>query len=116
MNAIMILHPYKHNGMWVFDDEARGLVKEPFVCGIPEMIDVMVKDIPKAKKGFNLIISADAFPKYQGFLDLASADNYGGHWYRWEAKKMEGWLCPALLKFFAAAPDRIYFLAQPKTK
>ena len=116
MNAIMTLHPYKHNGMWVFDDEARGLVKEPFVCGIPEMIDVMVKDIPKAKKGFNLIISATAFPDNQGFLTLSYPQEGGGHWYVWEKKDLTGWLCPALLKFFSTAPATIYFLAQPKTK
>ena len=39
-NAIMVIAPYWDNGTgtWVFDDETVGLVKEPFVEGIPQMI------------------------------------------------------------------------------
>jgi len=29
--------------------------------------------------------------------------------------KMEGWLCPALLEYFAAAPKTIYIQAEPKS-
>jgi hypothetical protein len=31
MNAINVISPYKHHGMWVFDDARVGLVQEPFV-------------------------------------------------------------------------------------
>jgi hypothetical protein len=31
MNAINVIWPYKHHGMWVFDDARVGLVQEPFV-------------------------------------------------------------------------------------
>jgi hypothetical protein len=41
-NAIMVIAPYRHEGTWVFDDPSAGLVKEPFVAGIPEMIDILV--------------------------------------------------------------------------
>jgi hypothetical protein len=33
MNAINVISPYKHHGMWVFDDARVGLVQEPFVSG-----------------------------------------------------------------------------------
>ena len=33
MNAIRAIHPYRHEGLWVFDDEAVGLRQEPFVSG-----------------------------------------------------------------------------------
>jgi len=33
MNAINVISPYKHHGMWVFDDPRVGLVQEPFVSG-----------------------------------------------------------------------------------
>jgi hypothetical protein len=39
-------------GTWVFDDEAAGLVREPFVGGVPAMIDELVSDIPDAESGF----------------------------------------------------------------
>jgi hypothetical protein len=31
MNALTLITPYRHNGMWVFDDDRVGLVREPFV-------------------------------------------------------------------------------------
>src|SRR5271157_2647157 len=34
-NSIMVVKPYKWEGMWVFDDEKTGLVREPFVAGVP---------------------------------------------------------------------------------
>ena len=33
MNAIPAVHPYRHEGLWVFDDETVGLRQEPFVAG-----------------------------------------------------------------------------------
>ena len=44
-NSIQVISPYWYNGFWVFDDERRGLVQEPFVSGVPDMIDYLVKDI-----------------------------------------------------------------------
>ncbi|NLE39705.1 MAG: hypothetical protein GX621_16930, partial [Pirellulaceae bacterium] len=61
-NAIMVIAPYRHQGTWVFDDESAGLVKEPFVAGVPEMIDLLVADIPNAADGFRLLFSAKPFP------------------------------------------------------
>ncbi len=41
-NSILVIKPYRYNGTWVFDDDRFDLVREPFVAGIPEMIDVLV--------------------------------------------------------------------------
>ena len=59
-NAIFVIKPYKWNGMWVFDDERVGLVKEPFVAGADTMIDTAVelKGISDADDGFLMIFSA----------------------------------------------------------
>ncbi len=38
----------------------------------------------------------------------------GGNWYWNESLGMEGWLCPALFKYFDTAPERIYAQALPK--
>ena len=32
MNSLMVISPYKHHGMWVFDDPSVGLDKEPFIA------------------------------------------------------------------------------------
>ena len=62
MNAIRFLVPYKYEGLWVFDDPATGLVREPFVAGIDTMIDRLVAAIPGAAQGFRLLFSASPFP------------------------------------------------------
>ena len=107
MNAIMVIHPYKHEELWVFDDEKVGLIQEPFVSGADDIIDKMVVDIPNAEKGFNLIFSATAFPGHQAVFEWRREES-GGNWYYCELVKMEGWLCPALFRYFTVAPEKIY--------
>lgn len=106
-NSIFIIFPYKYNGTWVFDDESTGLVKEPFVSGIPEIIDEMTLEIPDAEKGFKLIFSSAPFPGHKIILEKIRTE-YEGTWYRENTTKKEGWLCPALFKYYDTAPDRFY--------
>ncbi len=113
MNSILVIHPYRHEGMWVFDDESVGLNKEPFVSGADLMIDRLVADIPGADGGFNLVFSASPFPGFQVELDWRR-EEYGGNWYYSPALDMEGWLCPALFHYFHAAPEKIYAQCQAK--
>ena len=103
----MVIHPYKHDEMWVFDDEKVDLVREPFVAGADKMIDRMVENIPNAESGFNLLFSAQPFPGYQVKFDWRR-EEYGGSWYHIAALDMEGWLCPALFKYFDEAPKELY--------
>ncbi len=106
-NAIMTIAPYRHAGTWVFDDEAHGLVAEPFVSGVPEMIDYMVRDIANAESGFRMIFSANPFPGYQQVATWIR-EEMGGNWYRTENPEAEGWLCPALFAYFDEAPQTLY--------
>jgi len=110
-NAILIIKPYWYNGTWVFDDERVNLYREPFVAGIPEMINHITKDIPNAKNGFRLLFSASPFPGYQMRLTWRRKED-GGNWYYSEDLKMEGWLCPALFKYYKKAPEEIYAKAE----
>src|SRR5206468_11170833 len=80
-NAIMVIAPYWYNGTWVFDDPAVGLSREPFGAGVPEMIDLLVKEIPDSKEGFRLLFSANSFPGYQKKLAWLRGDS-GGAYYR----------------------------------
>jgi hypothetical protein len=114
MNSLMVIAPYKHNGMWVFDDAAVGLNKEPFIAGIDTMIDKMTASIPNAQSGFRAVFSASAFPGYTEKLDWRREES-GGNWYYSNHYKMEGWLCPALFKYFPQAPKEIYVRAEPKS-
>lgn len=109
MNAIMIIYPYKYEGMWVFDDEKTGLLREPFISGADTIIDRAIerRRIKDANKGFRLIFSASPFPLYD-FKFRWVRESDGGNWYYSEEFQMEGWLCPALFKYFDNAPEEIY--------
>ncbi len=63
-NSIFVIKPYRWEGLWVFDDEQVGLVKEPFVAGADTLIDVAIerKGIANAADGFLLLFSASPFP------------------------------------------------------
>ena len=116
MNAINVIAPYKHLGMWVFDDLRVGLVQEPFVAGADAMMDRIAANVPDAKNGFTLIFSGSRFPAYEYRFDWLRADADGGNWYRSEEYGMEGWLCPALFRYFEEAPKQIYVQAKARTE
>ena len=113
MNAINVIIPYRWEGMWVFDDPRVDLDKEPFVSGADDIIDLMVADIPGAADGFRLIFSATPFPGAQHEFEWRREES-GGNWYYIAALDKEGWLCPALFKYFEDAPDRIFASAEPR--
>ena len=106
-NSIGVIFPYKYEEMWVFDDERVGLIKEPFVSGMPQILDILTQDIPQSNRGFALLFSRTPFPAYQVKLKWKK-EEYGGNWYSWQEKNLEGWLCPALFKYFNETPSEIY--------
>jgi hypothetical protein len=112
-NAIQVIFPYCQNSVWMFDDESKGLAREPFVSGIPEMIDILVADIKDARKGFALYFSEQPFPRYGIKAELVAPEG-GGNWYKVVVNgvEMQGWLCGALFRYFDAAPATIYAKAE----
>lgn len=117
-NVMLTIEIYRHNGTWCFTDEVRGLTHEPFVLGIPEIIDTVLK----SQRGgplhtsYRVLFSANPFPKAYGHLEIQNKE-HGGAWYALRSAENEletedvaqiGWLCPATLKFFDAFPERIY--------
>ena len=113
MNSLMVIVPYKYEGMWVFDDPAVGLNKEPFIAGIDTLIDKATAGIPHAQHGFRAIFSATPFPGANFKLEWRREDT-GGNWYYSPEFQQEGWLCPALFKYFSSAPDEIYVRVEPR--
>lgn len=112
-NALIVIVPYRHAGTWVFDDPSAKLVREPFVAGVPEMIDFLVKEIPDATNGFRLLFSANPFPGYQKKLTWLRGD-MGGNYYRMDDPPMEGWICPAMFRYYQTAPKELYVKAEQK--
>jgi hypothetical protein len=112
-NQILVIAPYwlESAATWVFDDEAVDLFQEPFVSGIPDMIDELVAEIPDARKGFRLLFSAAPFPGFQRKLNRVR-EECEGWWYSSDDPEGEGWLCPALFRYFDEAPEEIYVKAE----
>ena len=114
MNSLFVIAPYNYEGLWVFDDARVGLEQEPFVGGADTMIDALVADIPNADQGFRIVFSASEFPGYTQKLDWVRPE-LSGNVYRSEGLGMEGWLCPALFKYFQEAPREIYLKVEAKS-
>ncbi len=124
MNQLNIIQPYKtlfpwgddktFKSTWVFDDESLGFLQEPFVAGMPDMIDAAVEEagIKDADLGFTMVFSHYPFPTGGPTLHELTkvAEEFGGAWYRGkiDGVRLTGWLCPGLLKYFSSPPKKIY--------
>ena len=113
MNQIFTIKPYLWNGTWVFDDAERGLIREALVAGVPELIEKATRlaGISKPQDGFLTLFSMSPFPGGNIQLQWVRTEEWGGDTYAWE--EQEGWLCPALLKYFDEAPKTIYLEVRP---
>ncbi len=116
-NQITAISPFwdAEVATWVFDDAAVGLTREPFVAGVPAIIDELLRrqlphrlDDRSLRQPFRLLFSADPFP--DALAAELQREELGGAYYRFEAQ--EGWLCPALFRYFAAPPARLYVRAE----
>jgi hypothetical protein len=113
VNVINVIFPYKTDGVWAFDDERVGLQGEPFVAGADVLLDKATAEIPDATKGFRLTFSQHEFPEYDECLKWKRSEASGNVYWS-DRFEMEGWLCPALLKYFEEPPANIYFKAEAK--
>ena len=108
------IRPYWDGYTWVFDDESVGLVREPFVTGVPQIIDYLVCDTSNADSGFRMTFSDIAFPSYTHSIEWVREES-GGNWYHLTGDvEMDGWLCPALSQYFSTAPAVLYLRADGK--
>jgi hypothetical protein len=111
-NILRVIEPYWYQNAFVFDDEAMGLEKEPFLLSIPGIIDYLIKDIPDARSGFRLLFSPQPFSGYQAELTRIK-EEYDGYGYKVKDEGELGWCCTVLVRYFEAAPDLLYIKAEP---
>lgn len=115
-NSIYTLDAYRHGGMWVFDDDAVNLVKEPFVAGADVVFDHMAgRHLDGTKDKVSVAFSTTPIPSYDVEAKITGADGNDGHFYKVTEfvgdDDMVGfpfWLCPALLLYYKDAPENIY--------
>ncbi|MCL4855278.1 MAG: hypothetical protein KJZ78_28280, partial [Bryobacteraceae bacterium] len=55
--------------------------------------------------------SADPCPGFQRKLEWVR-EEMEGNWYKADQPPMEGWLCPALFRYFEEAPPELYVQAE----
>lgn len=115
MNEINIIQPYWYLDMWVFDDPRVGLLAEPFVGGADTMIDQITAGFADARQGFVMIFSGRPFPNHQYRLEWRRQESSGNVYYSPDLNQ-EGWLCPALLRYFDERPAEIFVQVKPKAK
>lgn len=112
-NQIRVIHPYWDEGSLVFDDPAVGLRKEPFVAGADDVLRLLASRVSgECGEKFTLLFSDGPFPGHQTVIRRLR-EEYGGNWYEVEGSGLEGWLCPALFRYFETAPERIYLEIKP---
>lgn len=116
-NSIRAIHPYLDSGLLVFDDDAVGLVKEPFVAGADTVLSTLAEAVCGSgwEKGFTVLFSDRPFPGHQARMDWVRAE-YDGNVYYCGELQQEGWLCPALLKYFKRAPRFLYIQLKKRGK
>lgn len=109
MNSIFIIQAYKVGNTWAFDDLKRGISQEPFVGGFPNIIrKIMLEKIGKIVDNFTITFSDNKFPGSDICLNKQN-DLNGGSWYKLSGTDIEGWLCPALRKYYTESlPNDLY--------
>lgn len=113
-SGVLVLNPYLEGDVWLFDDPATGLFREPFVGTVNGMIDRLAASITNPDRGIRLLFSDRPFPGCSASFEWVRADELEGHWYRAADTEEEGWLCPALFHYFTEAPETIYAKAEPR--
>ena len=111
-NSLLVIEPYRTGKDWAFDEPRLGLKAEPLILGVPEILNKLSAEIPGSDKSIRVIFSQNPFPKALR-MDRRHEEN-GGNWYYSKDYNLEGWLCPALFKFFPRAPLHIYVKADQK--
>ena len=71
------------------------------------MIDDIVREIPGAENGFTLVFSHRPFLGHRLLLQW-KRNEYGGCWYQMRERNVEGWLSPALMRYYDAPPEELY--------
>lgn len=118
-NSLLVIRPYRHNGLWVFDDVRVGLTAEPFVAGADDLIDhvLEVKGMYGAamRDGFTAVFGKQEFRGADVRLDFTEYASGGTVYlphdlpdFRNKNGSREVWLCPALNLYFPESPEQIW--------
>lgn len=125
-NSLFTMRVYRHEGMWVFDNPAVDLIKEPFVAGADTIFDEIAYGYDKQfetsdKIKIDIVFSSKEFPGWEHMCEH-TGKQYDGNTYVMCAttiptlKNHDLWLCPALLKYFSTPPRTLFMSVTQTTK
>ena len=121
-NSMHCIQIYRYQGTWAFTDVNRELIDEPFVSGIPQFIDFIIRQTENdpTQGEYRVTFSKNQFPTATYELRFVR-DDMNGAWYdcrpvddtTYDKVGGEGWLCPATLAFFEDFPRSIFVEITP---
>jgi hypothetical protein len=104
-NAIFTISTRSENGVLLFDDPERGILREPFIGGADTILIRAALAAGQNPAAFPLHFSQYPFPRSTTAIKVR--EKCGGATYL--VNGLEGWLCPATLKYFDSYPEKIFF-------
>ena len=100
------------DGLWVYDDAKFGVREQPLVFGMDLILERMIEQVEGVEERLNLVFSSIPFPGSEFSLRFVREETEG-FVYRWEEKKLQGWLSPSLRNYFPEPPPEIYLQLLP---
>ena len=100
------------DGLWVYDDAKFGVREQPLVFGMDLILERMVEQVEGGGDRLNLVFSSIPFPGSEFSLGFVREETEG-FVYRWDEKKLQGWLSPSLRNYFPEPPPEIYLQLLP---
>ena len=111
-NSIYRVLVHMVDGLWVYDDAKFGVREQPLVFGMDLILERMIEQVEGVEGRLNLVFSSIPFPGSEFSLGFVREETEG-FVYRWEEKKLQGWLSPSLRNYFPEPPPEIYLQLLP---
>jgi len=103
---IHTIRPYWLGQQLVFDDPSVGLAREALVAGTDDVLAELAGVHPGGES-FTVLFSSGPFPGHTHSVTRTRTEG-GGNWYTLDGTDKEGWLCPALFRYYDEAPEKLY--------
>ncbi len=99
---------WKEGRIWYFNDEKKGIEKEPFVGKINDIL-TYINVIEIIKHNDKMTVLFDSKP-FKGWEYSFSKKKEEGDWTEYSSKyfRVSDWLCPVLYQYFKEPPETIY--------
>jgi len=101
---VLIFDIYRKDDHWYFNDQSRGIFKEEFIDGVPDMILAIVKNCNARR----VVLEVSTYPisNADGVLDYIPSSDGTGVYYR--LGSITGWFCPVFWKYFSDPPPTLW--------